>query len=224
MNRQVFTARPPEHSFTYSYAQPKEYHFCLDSIIFAYFLSLQISPTANVPESFRALDLCAGCGVVGLELSYYHRWIQNFDFLEIQSLFRASFEENLRITNNADKNYRFLESDFRTLEQSPLKESYDLIVANPPYFRPREGSAPLGEVRQRARFFNDANPQELFHAIEAALKPGGRAYVLMRPGSVHGRNNEKEIAGFLSPNCRWSIPAEIRGTWVIELHKEPLED
>ncbi|MBS1985856.1 MAG: methyltransferase [Bdellovibrionales bacterium] len=213
-----YTHRPPEHAFTYKYAQPREYHFCLDSIIFAYFLSLQLPAEAPTAD-FRALDLCAGCGVVGLELAYYRRWIEHFDFLEVQSVFRDSFAENLRITGHEHQDYRFIESHLNHLHKDFFRARYDLIVANPPYFFPQEGVTPSGEVRQRARFFLDAQPSDLFLAIAAALKPQGRAFVLFRPGDPHGRGNEATLNALVPADCRWKIAADIRGTWALEIQK-----
>jgi len=191
----------------------------LDSIIFAYFLSRQFPTPPEGSQEFRAIDLCAGCGVVGLELSYYLDWIRHFDFLEIQPVFRESFEANLEITNKSNRDYQFLEAHFNALHSETLRETYDLIVANPPYFRPLEGHASPNQVRQRARFFESATPSELFRAVESGLKPGGRAYLLVRPGEPHGRDLETELKACLSERCEWSFPAEVRGTWVLEIRK-----
>lgn len=215
--REVYSGRPEGHTFTYAYAQPKEYHFCLDSIIFPYFVSRQLPERHESPKDFRVLDLCAGCGVIGLELAYYRPWIENFDFLELQPIFRPYFEKNLETAQKRDRNYRFLEADLRTLQAPEARARYDLIVANPPYFHPDEGNLPPGDVKRRARFFGDASMADLLRSIENALKPRGRAYLLVRPGEAHGRDAEDEIARLLSPGFRSRIAADIRRTWAVEI-------
>ncbi len=213
-----YTQRPAEHAFTYRYAQPKEYHFCLDSIIFSYVLSKKIAESSVNPHRFRAIDLCAGCGVVGLELSYYHPWIVNFDFVEVQDIFENYFHENLSISKNDQKNYRFYKSDLWKFSLDPSNlEQYDFLVANPPYFRQEEGTPSPQPIKQRARFFENLTLAQFIEAMIRLLKPKGVAYFLMRPGLEHGRLDEVELKAATAGRASWRFVADVRGTHVVEL-------
>jgi len=72
---------------TFEYSQPDEYHFSHDSVflarrVFEFLRDKNIDPKT-------ALDLCAGSGVIGLDLMFHLRSggkqrPQVFDFLEVQ--------------------------------------------------------------------------------------------------------------------------------------------
>ncbi|HAU1291084.1 TPA: SAM-dependent methyltransferase, partial [Legionella pneumophila] len=76
----------PNIHFTYNYKQPDEYHFSLDSIHLAKFVAKQLKPYRDL-GSLRVLDLCAGCGIIGIELSWHLQAIRQIDFIEIQDIY-----------------------------------------------------------------------------------------------------------------------------------------
>jgi tRNA1(Val) A37 N6-methylase TrmN6 len=188
--------RPPDHKFTYSYSQPAEYRFCQDSVIFP----RVVADRVKLDENSRVLDLCAGCGVIGFELAFYLPQIKNLDFAEVQDSFRPHFEENLKITG---KNFRFLNMNYADLLKPEFEKTYDLIVANPPYFDPKEGKPSPVELNNRARFFIDSDFATLIKAVKHALKPGGEAYLLVK--------DARAAAG--------EIVADIRGTKAIRVSR-----
>jgi tRNA1(Val) A37 N6-methylase TrmN6 len=54
---------------TFNYSQPEDYHFSHDSV----FLAQKVSEIIQ-KEELRlksVLDLCSGCGIVGMDLLYY---------------------------------------------------------------------------------------------------------------------------------------------------------
>ena len=71
--------------FTYQYAQPGEYHFSMDSIHLAESVAKHLQSREDL-ASLRVLDLCAGCGVIGIELSWYLPLLKKIDFVEIQDV------------------------------------------------------------------------------------------------------------------------------------------
>lgn len=183
-----------DHKFTYRYSQPPEYHFCQDSVIFSRFVADRV----RVDADSKVLDVCAGCGVIGFEFSFYHPQIKHLDFLETQAAFRPHFEKNLEITGN---DFRFLEMNYEGLLRPEFKHRYDLIIGNPPYFLPTEGKHSPVEINQRARFFMDSNFEALIRSVRHALKPAGEAYLLVK--------NARATAG--------EIIGDIRGTKVIRI-------
>ncbi len=162
--------RSPDHKFTYSYSQPPEYRFCLDSIIFARFVADRVQLTSDS----RVLDLCAGCGVIGFEIAHYLTQITDMDFIEIQPTFVPHFEANCQLTR---KNFRLLQMNYRELLTSRFENHYDLIVAQSPYFLPQQGKHSPVEVNQRARFFMDSDYETLLRSVKHSLHPDGEAYL-----------------------------------------------
>jgi tRNA1(Val) A37 N6-methylase TrmN6 len=207
------------HAFTHEYVQPAAYRFCQDSVIFPRWLAEEIDRTPIGPD-FRALDVCAGCGVIGFELTHYLPEIVNFDFMEIQETFRDSFERNLQLTGNAQKNFRFVNESFTSLSSSAYAERYDLIVANPPYFFPGDGKLTPSPVKNRCRFFLDGTLEALVSGCVQALKPGGEAFVLVKTGERHGRDNIAIVVREAHKLGASAEPAvDIRGTWVMRLRR-----
>lgn len=203
------------HSFTFQYAQPSEYHFCQDSILLAEFVARQIK-NENVFEGFRALDLCAGCGVIGFELAYHLPNVQHVDFVEVQSLFEPYFQSNKEITGK--RQFRFLNQNYESL----LNESggqYDLIVANPPYFSKNNGKLSGKPVQDRARFFLDSSFEKLLEAVVYLLKAKGTAFVLAKADDGTGRDLLRSTQLTLLGQAKVSIAADIRGTKVLRLQR-----
>lgn len=210
--------RPDRHRFTATYAQPDDYHYCLDSIILPMFVADEMKDV-EIGSEFRALDVCAGCGIVGLELGHYLPTLQHLDFLEIQTAFQSYFEKNLAIVGFEARDYRFLEVNYEALSTAEFAGRYNLIVGNPPYFLPNEGLPSKSEIRNRCRFFRDASFEDLFLGAAHALKPGGRAFLLVKEGSKHGRRAFENVRVRLEGIASVSVVADIRGTHVVRLDR-----
>lgn len=96
----------PNIHFTYNYKQPDEYHFSLDSIHLAKFVAKQLKPYRDL-GSLRVLDLCAGCGVIGIELSWHLQAIRQIDFIEIQDIYTEYFYQNISNVNRPELQLRW---------------------------------------------------------------------------------------------------------------------
>lgn len=200
--------------FTFNYAQPEEYHFSHDSV----FLARQVFELyfENLQES-TALDLCAGCGIVGLDFLYHCKSAgklmpAKFDFLEVQNIYREYFEQNLRSFGASLPSVNFLNQNYEILKSESYQARYDLILSNPPYFRVNQGILSPSEFKNRCRFFIDSDFKNLIEAINNALKPQGSAYILLRDLQNHGVNPLNEARKILGEDRSISVVADIRGT------------
>lgn len=205
--------------YSYNYFQPEDYRFSLDSVFLAQKVA-EIFKTHETPEKLRVLDLCSGCGVVGLELNFHLRALQKIDFLEVQEVYRPYFQKNAEQAKSEHSEFKFLQMNYADLKQDSFKESYDLIVSNPPYFFLGEGLLSPNEFKNRCRFFIDSDLKNLIEATLFSLKLGGRAYLLARPGNHHGRNLQEEIRMLSAGLASVQILDEVRGTNIVELIKE----
>ena len=196
--------------FTFEYSQPDEYRFCQDSVIAPRLIAGDLHGV-NVEH---ALDLCAGCGVMGFELQHtLDMAIADFDFLDVQDEFMPHFIRNLEITK---LNGRWISANYSILETDEFRERYDLIVSNPPYFLAGEGSLSPSDLNNRARFFLDADLRSLLRGVRHALRPNGRAYLLMKSGKEHGRDafTSARIGLF---DCSVECIADVRGTDLVKI-------
>ncbi|MBY0414550.1 MAG: methyltransferase [Bdellovibrionales bacterium] len=205
--------------YSYSYYQPEDYRFSLDSVFLAQKVAIKVKERSNLSE-LKILDLCSGCGVVGLELQFHARELKKIDFLEIQNVYRDYFEKNCEQVRGENLELNFLNMNYESLLNDSFKETYDIIVSNPPYFFQGEGLLSPNDFKNRCRFFIDSSFQKLIEATLFSLRPDGLAFLLMRPGSHHGRDLVEEIKKLTKGLAFVQIFDEVRGTNIIMLSKK----
>lgn len=225
-----------------SYSQPPEAPFSHDSIELADRASSlfrrDLEQAGSEAEKLYALDLCAGCGVVGLEFERrLRKKIQNqkrlisWTFLEVQEVYRSHFEKNLNEflselapTEKRDINAEFLLRNYRDVPlDSSLKAKFSLILSNPPYFEESQGRLPPNPVKARSRFFLDASFDDFLRALAWCLHPQGQAIFLLRALEAHqlDRLSQLERAS-LEHRFSWEALEPIRGTGLIRVWRTPL--
>jgi tRNA1Val (adenine37-N6)-methyltransferase len=118
------------------YSQPSFYHFSEDSII----LAKVVADNIDINDK-KVLDLCAGCGVVGLELQECSSHKLDLHFLEKQSAFRPYLEDN------AGEDAEIFIGEL----QDYAHKDFDVIVCNPPYFFAGTGRESPNREKQSCR-------------------------------------------------------------------------
>jgi len=204
---------------TAEYFQPDEYHYSLDSVILAHKVAEHYEAYPHL-EALKVLDLCAGCGVVGLEFFCHLNNVRFIDFLEIQENYIPYFKKNLELINPHATDFHFLNLNYEALVASEYKNKYDLIISNPPYFLKGEGILSPSEFKNRCRFFMDSSLEKLIEAILFSLKPKGVAYLLVRPGKHHGRDIELDIKKLVGDQGTNEIVDNVRGTNLLRITKK----
>lgn len=206
-------------SYTYNYKQPKDYHFSLDSIHLARFVAsqLQFHPSLN---SLRVLDLCAGCGVIGMELSWHLPDLKQIDFIEVQEVYTEYFYHNKTNINRPELQFNWHLLNYDVLQGKEWEASFDLIISNPPYFRLGHGMLSPSKFKNRCRFFLDSTFENYIRGLENSLAHQGKAYFLLHPLKQHGLNPYSEIKkNLMEITTEVKKISEIRGTDIILLEK-----
>lgn len=208
--------------FTFKYTQPDEYRFSHDSVFLARQV-YELYSNGNVNE-LTALDLCSGCGIIGLDFIFHCQKNLNaapkrFDFLEVQSVYKQYFLKNVSNSGIKNSDLNFLNMNYSELLQEKYSNSYDLILCNPPYFFTGNGKLSPSEFKNRCRFYLDSDFKTLLNAIENSLRPNGNAFVLLRDLQEHGWNSFEEARKILSPVLQLTKLPDIRGTGLVKIHK-----
>ena len=110
------------------YSQPEEYRFSHDSV----FLARQVFELERERPlvDLHVLDLCAGCGIVGLDFLFHSRkelgvGPRRCDFVEVQTAYAAQLAENCR--HFPEVSMRLLWLNYNSLLMPKYQDTYDLI-------------------------------------------------------------------------------------------------
>ena len=103
------------------YQSPRLYRFTSDAVILSRFAP---------PAQKEVIDLCSGSGIVGLH--YYalnDEFVKRVTLCEIQSDLAEMSEESVNL-NGLENKFTVLNKPLQELEE---RETYDLVLCNPPY-------------------------------------------------------------------------------------------
>ena len=170
------------------YFQPDFYHFTEDSIILAKQAVERIAFKFN-GKKIKAIDLCAGCGVIGLEVlqksyEYNMATIIDMDFCELQSDFINYFEKNMSILDDSlQSNIRYINKSINYLRGKEYVGAYDLIFCNPPYYLPGKKRLSQNKNKNYCKFFIEDSFSILVDVILGLLRSDGEALIIL-PNSI----------------------------------------
>lgn len=204
---------------TFHYSQPSDYRFSHDSVFLSRYVFEQ-TQSENLCYT-QVLDLCSGCGIVGLDFIYHvqtNSCLQPLliDFVELQSNYAEHFDHNKThiqsiLNISADLNWINLNYQFMRNDDS-YKNKYNLALCNPPYFRLGQGRLSGSEFKNRCRFYIDSSLVELIKCIDHCLAPDGRAYVLIKDLSEHGIDVSAELKTLTDISLKFIKTGKIRQT------------
>ena len=128
----------------------------------------------------RAVELCAGCGVLSLLWLRKRERPLEIDAVEIQEsaclLMRQSVERN-----TLSGRYRPIQADLRNLKGILEGNRYDLAACNPPYMPAGAGIASKDAVSRAARHEEMCTIEDVVQAAARLLRPSGRLCLCQRP-------------------------------------------
>ena len=138
-----------------------------DSMVLAHF--------ARLPRHAAVLDLCSGCGTLGLLLSSRDSHCR-VTGLEIDETAHRAAKENIR-RNGLDDRMVSICADLRSVSDRFSPGSFSVCISNPPYFSGGPASAALTAARRE----DTCTTEDLFRSTGYALKYGGDFFLVHRP-------------------------------------------
>lgn len=152
--------------------QSKEvFSFSLDAVLLANF--------PRLPKKGRIVDLCAGNGAVGLFISKKTKApiIQ----IELQSRLADMGKRSIQL-NHLEQQLTMHTLDLKNATSVIKKDSVDLVVCNPPYFKEQTMSQKNPNIHLAiARHEIYTTLEEVIHVSSQLLKTNGRLAMVHRP-------------------------------------------
>lgn len=147
------------------------FKFSIDSILLAEYVTLN--------KKDKVLDLCSGNASVPLILSYY--FPNEMIGFEIQDSIYQLAQESIQL-NRKENQIKMIHDDVKNAKKYFPGNNFDVIVANPPYFKYQESSL-INENEEKAiarhELFLDL--ESLFQIVKQMLKDKGTFYLVHLP-------------------------------------------
>ena len=146
----------------------KGYRFSIDSVLLAHFVT--------VKKGDSILDMGSGCGILGLILLYRHgQLIQSVTAVDIQPSLATLCEKNFRI--NGFKDWSTVKrTDIKKLFDHCPRESFSMIICNPPFYRSGQGRVSENKESLIARHQIAGTLSDFLAVAAAAVKNRGSVF------------------------------------------------
>ena len=126
----------------------------------------------------KVLDVGCGVGAASLCLAARVDGVQ-VTGLEIQSDLVAIAAQNIAL-NKIQERFRVVEEDLSTRPMDPEPNSFDHVMANPPFYESGSGHRPPNEIKARAHMEEDATLKQWVDYMLRMAKPKGSVTFINR--------------------------------------------
>lgn len=151
------------------------FKFSLDSILLAEYVKIR-------KNEEKIIDLCTGNGIIPILLHYKYQ--KKVIGVEIQPEIAQLAQESVQI-NKMNDSISILECNVLDLKQRFAKESFQVVVSNPPYFKyHNEQYVNDNLIKGIARHELKISLKELFQVASYLLKERGRFYLVHIPERI----------------------------------------
>ena len=161
------------------------YRFSLDAVL----LAGHTGPLGNE----RLLDLGTGCGIIPLILTYRNPNITAYG-IEIQQDLAELAISNV-IANHMQNRITVMQQDLRDIKPVMTGGPMDLIVCNPPYYKPNTGRLNPDAQRAIARHELRVDLADLLLAVRRMLRTSGRFIIIYTAERIVELLSRMQLAG-----------------------------
>lgn len=145
------------------------YRFSISAVLLAGFVRLK--------DGDRVIDLGTGIGVIPLILAKMNRGVGEIVGLEIQPRLAVLARQNVQY-NRLDPLIKIVEGDIRQIDRYFPPGGFDVMVANPPYYRVQSGRINPNAQKAMARHEIACSIRDVLAAGRYVLKDKGRGYLV----------------------------------------------
>lgn len=161
------------------YQAPEEFCYGVDAVLLADFAA----NGAKRKKNCRIMDLGTGTGIVPLILSHKTDAVY-IGALELQDNSFALVQKNISANHLEDRVFGF-HGDVSSFEvKESMKESFDIVTTNPPYFIGGGGIESRNQAKAIARHEISAGLDDFVRLASKLLKDRGDFYMVHRPNRL----------------------------------------
>ena len=143
--------------------------------------TLLLAATAKdaIKDNSKVADLCAGNCAATMYMAYFNR--AKYDAVEIQEEVASQAERSIAL-NNMENRIQVFQKNVKDAPAFLRKDSYDVIVVNPPYFKVAQNHKVNPDpAKAIARHEILINLEEIISVASALLKMKGKLFMVHRP-------------------------------------------
>jgi tRNA1Val (adenine37-N6)-methyltransferase len=144
------------------------YRFSIDAFLLACF--------AQPRPMDRMIDLGTGCGVLPLILTFRHK-VKKVIGVEIQPSLADLARRNVAL-NRLSTRIKIWEKDLKSLEGKSCRETFDMVLSNPPYRKVGSGRVNPRLEKALARHEITATLEDVIRTAGDLLKDKGRLTII----------------------------------------------
>ena len=152
-----------------------EFCFGMDSVLLANFAG-EIKPNSKI------LDLGTGTGILPILLSGKTKNTKIFG-IEIQEKMAEMATRSIKL-NNLEKRVKIINNDIKNLKNIFEKNTFDVVVTNPPYKRINSGLKNESKGILISKHEIKCNLEDVIDASKNMLKDKGTLYMVHRPERI----------------------------------------
>ena len=149
------------------------FSFSLDTLLLA------ATAKDSIKYNSKVADLCAGNCAATMYMAYFNR--AKYDAVEIQEEVASQAERSISL-NNMENRIQVFQKNVKDAPVFLRKDSYDVIVVNPPYFKVAQNHKVNPDpAKAIARHEILINLEEIISVASALLKMKGKLFMVHRP-------------------------------------------
>ena len=138
--------------------------------------SIKLAKFCKIKHSDNVLDMCAGCGVVGL-YSYSISKYNSLTFNEIQPKMCDLIQKNINLNNLQDR-CKVICKDLALMKVQDFDKPLDVIICNPPYFK-LNGKIKKDDNVAMCRHEIYTNLSSIINTASKLIKDKGKFYFII---------------------------------------------
>lgn len=188
--------------------QSKEgYRFGLDAVLLA-------TDLPEVPEGGTVVDLGAGSGAVGLMIAKRRPDVQ-IVAIEVQKSLYDLLQKNV-FENHLLRQFTTIHADIRQHRLLLKPHSADLVVANPPYYRPGQGRPSPNRERATAHQELNGTLRDFIVAAQYVAKPRAEMKLVIPPMRLSDLVFDVRKSDFMASTVRFVHAKADRDAYLME--------